>query len=142
LKYFNSVSLDSVIFKITTNSDITIPTKIAILSLNVNNNVFPVNITNQVSAGDSKNVLGQSWCPKSKTPPTMTTVSGIGWATALGLVKSTEKDTIDTNWTLSFDLTAMNNDKDFKKMLKNGFLDPSQLIQIELIALCCGKPTI
>jgi hypothetical protein len=42
----------------------------------------------------------------------MTTVSGIGWATALGLVKSTKKDTIDTNWTLSFDLTAMNNDKD------------------------------
>ena len=142
LKYFNSVSLDSVIFKITTNSDITIPTKIAILSLNVNDKVFPVNITNQVPAGDSKDVLGQSWCPKSKTPPTMTTVSGIGWATALGLVKSTEKDTIDTNWTLSFDLTAMNNDKDFKKMLKNGFLDPSQLIQIELMALCCGKPTI
>jgi hypothetical protein len=66
LKYFNSVSLDSVIFKITTNSDITIPTKVAILSLNVNDKVFPVNITNQVPAGDSKDVLGQSWCPDGK----------------------------------------------------------------------------
>jgi hypothetical protein len=51
---------------------------------------------------------------------------------ALKLVKSTKKDTIDTNWTLSFDLTAMNNDKDFKKMLKNGFLDPSQLIIVNI----------
>ena len=65
LKYFNSVSLDSVIFKITTSSDITIPTKTLILSLNVNNQEFPVNITNQVSDGDSEDVFGQYCAQKA-----------------------------------------------------------------------------
>ncbi|CAC9592489.1 hypothetical protein [uncultured Gammaproteobacteria bacterium] len=142
LKYFNSVSLDSVIFKITTSSDITIPTKTLILSLNVNNQEFPVNITNQVSDGDSEDVFDQYWCSKSSKKVSTSTVIGIGWATQLGLEKNSTQDTIDTNWTLSFDLTAMNIDKDFKKMLKNGFLDPKKLIKIELMALCCGKPTI
>ena len=141
LKYFNSVSLDSVIFRITTSSDITIPKNSAILSLNVNNKEVAVNITNQVSDGDGEDVLSQYWCSKNSNKASSNTVTGIGWATKLDLEKNSTQDTIDTNWTLSFDLIAMSANKDFKEMLKNDFLDPDKLIKIELIALCCGKPT-
>ncbi|AYQ56501.1 hypothetical protein MS2017_0773 [Bathymodiolus thermophilus thioautotrophic gill symbiont] len=137
LRYFDFVSLDKVVVRITTSAGINIE-KSDILSLSIRDKVTKVDINNKILTDNGEYAEIKGWREGEIDNVKDSESVDTGWATDLDLKGI---DAINANWVLSFDLNAIAKDDNLKAILKDGFIDPDKLLKIEVLSLYFGRPT-